>query len=127
MSLKSKEIKMKTTELLALATEAGNKAGDLWLSKATTKFIVRDGFTGKSCGTLLDLCGNAWVRITDKRTKFAKEAKKLGYAPTSSGSIFFPYKHRRQEMGLNEAMTEASFKVLKENGVNGITVYSYID
>lgn len=120
-------------ELIVKATEAAVEAGDKWVEEHTKPMFAvykADVLTGKqygSClGTMLDVCGMAHIRITDKRTAFSKYIKKIqdGY----NGAIFLKHKHSgRQEWGLNEACAYAAAKVFMDAGIKGIYVYSNID
>lgn len=114
--------------ILEKATEAANKAGDEWMEKAKARgpaWAVVD--KGRVVDTMLDVCGIVYIQITDKRTKFAKWCKsqdKNGY----NHSVRVPHKYRmRQEMGLLEACDRAAIAVMRENGIEGISLYNRID
>ncbi len=47
------------------------------LEKAGPRWALKDAFTGESAGTMLDVCGFAWL-ITPGRGKIVKAFKKLG-------------------------------------------------
>jgi hypothetical protein len=123
--------------ILAEATEAANRAGDKWMEAALARGpafrvveranplddkspVVRD------LGGMLDVCGFAWVKITDKRSGFARWVKKAqnGYAD------FLLLRHKydgRQELGLAEACAHAALEVLWARGVTGVGFTSRID
>ena len=114
--------------LISKATEEANKAGDKWIAEHTKPvWNVVNEYSGEVVGQLLDVCGFGYVRITDKRTSFAKYLKKVqrnGYI----GYVDIFHKHRcRQELGLNTATATAIYKVLSEAGIKGIEIYSRID
>ena len=124
-------------EVLHEMKVAGDQAGDQWLKEHTKPaFIVTESklFSnepGKVVGGMLDLCGFASIRIADKRKSFpkyfiSKLKTESGYGCASS--LMIRYKHNRQEMGLNESMMEASWKVLKHYSLtDGLYPHSYID
>ena len=112
-------------DVLQKATEAANLAGEEWMKNATPKYAVTDG--SRVVGTMLDVCGNAHVRFYDKRKKWYKEFEKIGAISTVS-VLSIPHKFKyRQEYGLQMACAEAAAKTLRECGVDGIRIWSYID
>jgi hypothetical protein len=135
---KEMTVKMKDCEFnLAIhaAEAAASDAAEAWLDKALSRgpaFSVHqaDAVTGKpgpSIGTMLDVCGNAWIRFTDKRDNFYKYVKRVS-RDNYHNSVPLLYKHAaRQEMGLHEAAIRAAMDVLKSRGIKNIQFYSYID
>ena len=120
------EAKQKSYEaIIKEATAAANRAGAEWMANAKPKFNVIDN--GRVVGTMLDVCGIVYLKITEKRTAFAKWVKKTsphGY----NTFVTIPHSYRmRQEMGLGEACEGAALKVLEANGINGVRLYSNID
>lgn len=126
-------------EILKEAQEAAQKAGDNWLANAKPKYTVhRSDLFGNTdpepMDVLLDVCGNSHVKISDKRTKFAKFIKQ--YLKQNDpyfrdcGFLTVPLEtsHRgRQEMGLHEAETRAAMEVFNSYNVKGVRIWSYID
>lgn len=121
--------------LLQTAIAAGNKAGDEWMANATPKYEVFDAdiitgqIRGPSRGQMLDLCGNAHIKVTDKRSKFYRSLKKFNLVKneyTATLPIYHKYMHR-QEYGLALAIMKAAMEVLTSNGVKGIRIWEYID
>ena len=125
-------------EILQQMTIEGNKAGDTWMASHTEPaYIVHEsnifGQRGKAVGTMLDVCGFAFLEITDKRKSFPRyyisrcdyEAKNKTH--TSSIRVIHKYQGR-QEMGLSEAIVTAAYNILKKYSVaDGIIFKSYID
>ena len=113
----------KFLKLVEDANIAAEQAGKIWLEEAKPKYAV----VGYEDSPLLDLCGNAYVRIDDGRTKFAKflkeEYDKFG---TTTVPIYNQYRGR-QEHGLNVAMARAACKVLVDNGIKKCYVWDWID
>lgn len=116
---------MNVNDLILRATQAANTAGDEWMKNAKVRFAVMDG--EQVVGQLLDVCGNAHVRFTDKRTKEYKAFKNAGHTSITN-VLYIPHKYKhRQEYGLHMACIEAAIKVLREEGVTKLRVWSYID
>lgn len=118
------------------AIEAAERAGVLWMKEATErgpKYAVVDSISGRKLDTLLDLCGNAYLYVTDKRTTFGRFLKKeleqeRGFTTHRLVLPIMTKYHGRQEYGLKVAMMEAAQKVLREDyGIKGISMHSYID
>jgi len=66
--------------LVKEAQKIGRKAAQSQLAKlekAGPRWALRDAFTKKPAGTMLDVCGFAWL-ITPGRGKIVKAFKKLG-------------------------------------------------
>lgn len=124
---------MTNREIVEKAVEAANLAGDEWLANATTKYeFCNTDLQGNQIGPgylVLDLCGNAHVQFRDKRSKDHRRFLKEGLLTrTDNGVIDINHKHRsRQEFGLAEACAKAAMKVLEENGITGLRIWSYID
>lgn len=135
--------------ILKEAEAAANDAARAWFEEATKRgpaFAVYEGSVfgdkqGKQVGTLLDLCGGGYIKITDSRKRFTKyllELKKREYEQRfgrkpEPGCIgkYWNVRHclsMRQELGLTEAALHAFFDVLKKHGVSeGMYVHTYID
>jgi hypothetical protein len=123
--------------LIKMATNAANDAGDKWLETHKTPVWavyntngLSDKPVGKCLGTMLDVCGFSHISVKDKRTAFAKYLKKIqiswngeGY----NGYITLHTVHRRQELGLNTAMSYAAIQIFEKAGIKGLEVYSRID
>lgn len=125
--------KAEVDSLIQKATDAANKAGDIWMAEAKPKYSVHQsdlsGNTGTCVGVLLDVCGNAHVKFRDKRTAFYKLFTKYGYIRhTGNGVVEIRHKWiPRQEYGLKIACAQAVKKVLDDAGVTGLTIWDYID
>jgi len=78
---------MNVNDLILRATQAANTAGDEWMKNAKVRFAVMDG--EQVVGQLLDVCGNAHVRFTDKRTKEYKAFKNAGH--TSITDVLYTF------------------------------------
>jgi len=66
--------------LVRKAQELGRKAGKEQLAKlekAGPRWALKDAFTGRPAGTMLDVCGYAWL-TTPGRGEIVKAFKKLG-------------------------------------------------
>lgn len=135
--------------ILQEAELAADAAASKWLKEAQARgpaFSVHEGSlfggaTGPAIGYLLDVCGNAFIKIRDARKRFPKyllEKKKADYVKRTGrkpypGSIgaYWSIHHclsGRQEMGLNIAAAEAFMSVLRKHDVaDGLYVHSYID
>jgi len=110
------------------ANEAAGLAAQIWLEKAKPKYEVVEEFPvkGRSYGTLLDVCGNAWLTPKDKRNAHYKAMKRLGYIKHDSWRPTHALANR-QEKGLNEASAMAALQVFERHGISCFTVYSYVD
>lgn len=121
---------MTYSDLVRKATEAANKAGQEWLAKAEARgaaWAVKQN--GQTVGTLFDVCGNAHVRFSDKRSKQYKEFVSLSLVrATGNGVVEINHNYKpRQEYGLATACAEAAKKVLEEGGIEGLRIWEYID
>lgn len=110
------------------ATTAANQAGDEWMAAAQARgpTIAVVG-RGEIVGTLLDVCGIVYIRITDRRTAFARWLKKQN---PDHRLYSFHIRHKyemRQEMGLGEACYGAALKVLRSHGIEGVELYARAD
>ena len=80
------------------------------------------------------VCGNAVVMVSNGRTKFAQELKKLGLADTWYGQKgialktygFMGFAHGGQSMAYNEAIAQAMVDHLNSYGIEAY-VHSWID
>lgn len=118
------------------ANEAAYEAGKAWLEAAMASgpaYSVHSADIFGNCNPspidyMLDLCGNAHVRVRDGRSKFAKYLKR---AYREKYNITVPIVNKlkyRQEHGLMVAMAEAAKKVLEEDYlIKGLSIWSYID
>lgn len=109
------------------AQDAARKAGQKWLDEAEVKYLVKSG--DRAVGAMFDLCGNAHVQFSDKRSASFKSFKKAGLIRhTSSGCLELNHGFNgRQEHGLKMACCEAAVKVLKDAGVTDVRIWDYID
>ncbi|GAH23232.1 unnamed protein product, partial [marine sediment metagenome] len=67
-------------DLVKKAQGLGRKAAQEQLAKlekAGPRWALKDAFTGRPAGTMLDVCGFAWL-TTPGRGKIVKALKKLG-------------------------------------------------
>lgn len=110
------------------ANEAAQQAAEAWLNAATSKgpsHVVMHG--SRVVGSLLDLCGGAYIKFRDRRSKVYKEAKAAGFAYYEMVSITYPLRSR-QEAGLHEAAIRAALGVLvKHYGEGKFSIHTYID
>jgi len=105
------------------ASHAAQMAGDEWMKNAKPKYVV----VGYEDEPMLDLCGNAHVKVTDGRTAFGKYLKQDSWKSTITVPLKTTYTYR-QEHGLKVAMAEAALKVLTEKyGIKKLSIWSYID
>ncbi len=112
---------VKFEKVIKEANVAALKAGDEWLAKATPKFSVGN------C-QMLDMCGSAYVRIDDGRTKFAKFLKEKYPRGTSTILVPIHNKHKgRQEYGLAVDMAYAALEVIENAGIKKCRVWEWID
>ena len=111
-------------EAIAEANDAAIKAGDEWMANAKPKYVV----SGYEDTPMLDLCGNAHVRVNDARTKFYKYLKNT-YGKTYTQTVPLAAKYRgRQEHGLKCAIAGAGMKVLTgKYKIKGLIFWEYID
>lgn len=122
------------TQMVQEATEAANQAGTAWLEKATVRFnVFNANMAGKAVGNplgqMLDVCGNAHVQFSDKRSSFYKQFVKADLV-RRSGNAVVEIQHKfksRQEYGLATACAEAARKKLEEHGITGLRIWSYVD
>lgn len=112
------------TKAIEEAQIAAQKAGDDWLANAKPKYVVR----GYEDSPMLDMCGNAHVRVDDGRTKFFKFLKKTYKTPyTQTVPIHGTYRGR-QEHGLKVAMAGAALEVLTgKYKIPKLYMWEYID
>lgn len=118
-------------EVLAEMNEAADKASKEWLVRAIPSWNVVDGYTGEVVGTMLDVCGGAYLKITDGRKSFCKyvKARTAKQGSNYCASIPVVYQLRcRQEQGLAESAITAAFQVLKKFSLaDGVSFHSYTD
>jgi len=129
---KVKEVVQECRRAGALASEEKLKE----LQGNGAQWIVKDSFTGKPVGTMLDLCGGAWV-VIDAKQGFYRVAKKVAEDRSlrfscnrnyGGGGMFSVYDmNARQEISVNEAASRAVADVLKKHGVKVKYVKTYID
>jgi hypothetical protein len=122
-------------DLMKYVNEAAQKAAQIWYDVARSKgpaFVVGDAnlFTGeieRVTGTMLDLCGNAFLKFRDKRSALYKACKKHGFE--SFGALDISYKLQgRQEHGLHVAAMKAALEVLNQHGLGDqFILRDYID
>ena len=120
------------------AREAGRKAAQVKLEelkRVGPVWIVTDDLTGKSVGTMLDVCGFAHINLKisghDKRWQ---ELKRLAEVNTNrihvwsdgSKTLSIFDMSMRQELSVNESACEGALTVLKNHGFDGY-VESRID
>lgn len=110
----------------ARAKYAAAIAGEKWVADHTQpQFVVKDGHTGRVVGSMLDLCGRAYVQ-TRGNTAFGKWVKRMD--PNMGKWLHFRNAlEMRQEMGLHEAMATAALKSLEADGIEGLSLYTWID
>jgi hypothetical protein len=111
-------------DLMKYVNEAAQKSAQIWYDVARSKgpvYLVGDAnlFTGeieRITGTMLDLCGNAFLKFRDKRSAFYKACKKHGFE--SLGALDISYKLQgRQEHGLHVAAMKGALEVLNQHGL----------
>ena len=93
------------------------------------KYTVKDN-EGNIIDSLYDVCGDAYVKFTDKRNKFAKEYKKFMETEEESGNIdtFSLYsKSPRQELRINKAIAIAIVDYLNEKYNAEVYARWYVD
>ncbi len=104
--------------------EVAENAGKEWLANAKPKY----GVVGYKNSQMLDLCGNAHIRIKDARTKFGKYIKNLTDEQGAITVPLFTSLRYRQEYGLHMAMVEAGIKLLNEKYcITDVYNWNYID
>ncbi len=113
------------------ATKAANTAGAKWMKEhSAPKYAVFDEFTGSLQGTMLDMCGNAHVVPSDKRSAFFKALKKFNILEDERYSCVLPIYHEwrhRQEYGLQLACAMAAINVFNEHNIYSVRLWDYID
>lgn len=118
------------------AIEAAEEAGKKWIEENTTpRYAVYQsdlsGNRGQMVGTMLDVCGFAWVKGVDKRTSFGRWLLKNDLVSKYGNTISVVSNTSlsgRQEMGLKEAQCRAALKVFCDNGIgDGLYVTTRID
>ena len=130
-TMKIKWTEAKVLEVMNGARFAGKIAADAKLAQlvgAGPKWSITDDNTGKSVGTMLDVCGFANLKIP-ARGKFYTLAKKLG-----AGNRFSCGRHyygggrlnifdstMRQEMSVNVAACKAQAAYLAKYGIMATT------
>ena len=126
-------------ETLELASQAATEAGMEWMRKAlgdlvttgAAKYQVIDDLNKAIVGHMLDLCGNAHVVVSDKRSAFFKALVKHDFLEHPTwGKVVLPIYHywrHRQEHGLQVACARAALKVLQERGITKVGIWDYID
>ena len=108
------------------ARDAARLAGEKWVSEHTQPaYAVKDGHTGRVVGTMLDVCGRCYVQ-TRGNTAFGKWVKRT-YPGMGKWLHFRNELEMRQEMGLHEAMASAAVKSLEADGIQGLSLYSWVD
>ena len=78
---------------------------------------------------MLDLCGGAYIQVSDRRTKQYSALRKYGYIDTySQGIIEIRHAYQgRQEHGLKIACARAAADSLIESGFINLQVRDYVD
>jgi len=109
--------------VIIAAQYAAQEAGDEWIKNAKPKYVVM----GYENSPMLDLCGNAHVRIDDGRTKFAKYLKEDDRCFGANTVPLNTSYSGRQEHGLKLAIAEAALKVLQDFGIKKCYIWEYID
>lgn len=112
------------------AARMGQRAAEIRLETMQARgpvYAVRnvDPFTGAACGpaigTMLDVCGFAWVTIPglSRRTKAIKELISEGLLSYShyEKRVQLHISTHRQEIGVNEAACERAAEVLNALGI----------
>ena len=120
---------MNIQEMIDEASKAAEAAGKSWMEAAVPKYVVHEELSGENFGTLLDMCGAAYVRVRDGRTKFARALKKhIGdYRGATTVPLETSYR-RRQEYGLAVAQARAALMVLEgQYGIKGLYVWKWVD
>lgn len=118
---------MNFQEIYNEACAAAQVAAQEWLTNAEAagdKWKVMNGT--QEVGRMLDLCGNAYIQLRDKRTAFARWAAVNCVAHYESLDLPYPLRSR-QEHGLHIAAMRAALKVLTEAGIEKLAFRSYID
>ena len=108
---------------------AAQLAGEKWVAEHTQPaYLVKDGFTGRVVGSLLDVCGRAYVQ-TKLNTAFGRwcRAHNGRRGGVDKWLHFGNALEMRQEMGLHEAMAHAALESLRADGIQGLSFYSWID
>lgn len=122
-------------EVIHEATEAAEKAGDKWVTENTRpKYAIQSAdIRGNKFGPIdyiLDVCGFAYIKFTDKRSKFYKMARTYEnpHQPEFYSSLHIRTKHSiRQELGLAEACMRAAVEVINKYYPNTVYMTSRID
>jgi len=137
---KQKWTEGKIIAIIQEARKAGRKAGEKQLAllkRRGPKWLVKDG--KRTVGTMLDVCGGAWVVIDAKQGFYRMLRKMEKSGKTRLLRIYVAKNYRgggmlsifdmcnRQELSVNEACYKAVAKVLREHGVKVIGVHTYID
>jgi len=131
--------------VIAEARQAGRVAAEVKLQElmaAGPKWNVYGGPPGKEelAGTMLDLCGGAWLVIDTKQPFYRAASRLSSKEPGRSPHRFMCQRQYggggmlsifdmtgRQELSVNEAAEKAAKKVLERHGVNVIRVHTYVD
>lgn len=110
------------------ARAAAQAAGDQWIATHTEPMYVVTGHVPgqpPKSYPLLDLCGRAYVE-TKLNTAFGRWCKATKRCHTKW--LHFGINHEmRQEMGLHEAMAHAALMSLRNDGIPGLSLYTWID
>ena len=137
---KTKNLPKKTDEdfyeeVWVEAIAAAEQAGAEWMANARPKFrVVERGNPlddnspiTKDYGTMLDVCGFAYIELRDKRNKFVKWLRSTGRASDFSVRIHTSWSPR-QELGLAEATKGAALAVFRKHDLSsGLSFSSRID
>lgn len=109
-------------ECLELSIKAERQEIEKMINEGIKYSVNND--KGNTVGMLYDICGNAHVKFTDKRNKFAKEYKKH----TGDTDTFSLYcKSSRQELRINKAVANAVVNHLNEKYNAKVYVRWYVD
>lgn len=112
------------SQVIKEVNEVAFLAGAEWLANARPKYVVE----GYEDSPMLDLCGNAHIRVKDARTKFGRYIKSIS---DKHGALTVPLTSEfryRQEHGLQMAMVKAGIKLLKEKyDITDVYNWNYID
>lgn len=128
-------------KIMTEASEAAQKAAQVWLDVARSKgpaYMVGQAnlITGELEsieGTMLDLCGGAYLKFKDRRSStyksFVRADADERWIYRESGIIYVAYALRgRQEQGLHVRAIKAAMEVFTKHGFgHELSFHHYLD
>ena len=146
MTLTNKQLEAILAEAFVAGRDAASRKLDELRSRGPAFTVHDTGLFGKPTadnvvGTLLDVCGSAFLTVSGRSATHRILRRYLGNAPSLPGGGRVYYRPgyptgfvlsifdvtNRQELSVHEAAMEAVKDVLEKHGLTGLHVHSWVD